>query len=84
MRSVSLIRAFTGLCALLCSQVLLPTLQAMRPGGAPYTLQHDNAPQHEARATVRWLGDQPEVSRAEAIGSSIPYVDFAKPIFRHL
>ncbi|KAF0290476.1 Transposable element Tcb2 transposase [Amphibalanus amphitrite] len=41
-------------------QVLLPTLQAMRPGAAPFTLQHDNAPQHTARATLRWLADHRE------------------------
>ena len=34
----------------------------MRADGSPFTLQHDNAPQHTARATVRWLADHPEVS----------------------
>ena len=40
--------------------VLLPTLQAMRPGGEPYVLQQDNAPQHTARVTKAWLADHQE------------------------
>ena len=40
--------------------VLLPTLQAMRPGEEPYVLQQDNAPQHTARVTKAWLADHQE------------------------
>lgn len=35
--------------------VLLPTLQVMRPGGEPYVFQQDNAPQHTAHLTKAWL-----------------------------
>ena len=35
--------------------VLLPSLEAMRPDGAPFVFQQDNAPQHTARVTKRWL-----------------------------
>ena len=37
--------------------VLLPSLEAMRPGGAPFILQQDNAPQHTARVTKQWIED---------------------------
>ena len=38
--------------------VLLPSLEVMRPGGEPFTFQHDNAPQHSARLTQQWLASQ--------------------------
>ena len=41
--------------------VLLPSLEAMRPGGAPYVLQQDNAPQHSARVTKCWLAQHANV-----------------------
>lgn len=40
--------------------VLLPSLEVMRPGGEPFVFQHDNAPQHSARLTQQWLASQAE------------------------
>ena len=39
----------------LLDDVLLPSLKAMRPGGAPHVFQQDNAPQHTARPTKEWI-----------------------------
>ena len=41
--------------------VLLPTLQAMWPGGEPYVLQQDHAPQHTARLIKAWLSEHHEM-----------------------
>ena len=40
--------------------VLLSTLQAMRPRREPYVLQQHNAPQHTARLTKAWPAEHRE------------------------
>ena len=39
----------------LLQDVLMPSLEAMRPGGAPYVFQQDNTPQHTAKVMKNWI-----------------------------